>query len=1115
MQKRNLALVFLFLLAPAVALALPSTQFTQSLVPFANDAYYLGTSSPSLLEYNGIFTKDLTISGTCTGCGTGGDNAWKMQNGYLTPTTTVGIGVFASSTIGANASSSGLTINGGATTTGRAFFRDYIGIATVTPQRLISADFNSLNAVTPNGMYFNDRTTAATDVLHPFFSIDVGSNDTNFVGTRARFGVGMAATNGANSKFMLQLGTSSAGVALNQYLDALTISQALGLPHVYIGTSTSQVNYVGLSVYGTDPAATTAGQNDAGVAVYNSDTTTNNNSEIAFGQTNTNGADDIDSKVVGIHTSHTAGSESGDIAFVTENAGANAEKMRITSGGLVGIGTAAPGALLNLSKSLTGAPPGTAGAVLRVAGGTQTDNVTSAGSTVTNAVNNGFVAPTFAFFNGTSTITNAATMYISGAPNADASSTVITAPYSFWTDAGEARFDGPVQMGANVSGYKTNGSPLTIRTPSLTYGSTTAQISLESLRGAVVNGSLIGAINFVSDDSNLLTNGNSLGTTSAAIIGTAEGTHTATLGSTGIAFYTTPNTFNDMTEMMRLTHDGHLLVGVNATSTYLRVSSTTPNYGYFANDLVDIYDKRNSELLANVGNGASGTCASSGWINNGDVPGNSTDFSLLLYTNSGWTGMGCDLGINFSAVRPESTFMYNPTGDMYFGIGTTTQNRGFHFLTGAMTSTSTREAVTVLQGGNVGVGTTTPVATLGVNGTGWFAGNSLHVGDTVSTFLNGPCTNGAKTCIDLIGSDNTTAGVTSILQNTNPGINAYVDTYYANDNPNGFANYGALNLNGSSYSTTTFGTAFAVPNQFSLQSTFATGTLTLAETGSSGVINFLTGTTSNAGYRMTIDSIGRVGIGTTSPFAKFSITAAPATTTPIMAISSSTATGATSSVLLLNSNGLFGLATSTPGSLLSLGNIANFTYATSTFYSTGGINLTSGCYAVAGTCISGSGGTVTSVTGTYPVISSGGATPAISLAFGTTTANAWSALNTFNNASTTYLSVNNNEISGERYPVWTYASSTAWTGTTTVNLVAPFVGTLKDIQCETDAGTLNVQMLVNSTAVTPMFNASTTKGTVTFTGSNTFVRGDSLKAQFGTPASSPTTITCTGRATGY
>jgi hypothetical protein len=50
-----------------------------------------------------------------------------------------------------------------------------------------------------------------------------------------------------------------------------------------------------------------------------------------------------------------------------------------------------------------------------------------------------------------------------------------------------------------------------------------------------------------------------------------------------------------------------------------------------------------------------------------------------------------------------------------------------------------------------------------------------------------------------------------------------------------------------------------------------------------------------------------------------------------------------------------GIGTTTPGSLLSLGSLANFTTATSTLYSSGGLNLTSGCFAVNGTCISGGG----------------------------------------------------------------------------------------------------------------------------------------------------------------
>ncbi|MHB8710520.1 MAG: tail fiber domain-containing protein [Minisyncoccota bacterium] len=115
-----------------------------------------------------------------------------------------------------------------------------------------------------------------------------------------------------------------------------------------------------------------------------------------------------------------------------------------------------------------------------------------------------------------------------------------------------------------------------------------------------------------------------------------------------------------------------------------------------------------------------------------------------------------------------------------------------------------------------------------------------------------------------------------------------------------------------------------------------------------------------------------------------------APTDPTCIVSSVTATGsvgqvpyyaaagnilsATSTITILQ-NGSVGIGTTTPGSLFSLGGIANFTTATSTFYGSGGVNLAAGCFAVNGICVSSGSGTVSSgTTGQIPFYASNGTT---------------------------------------------------------------------------------------------------------------------------------------------
>ncbi len=98
-------------------------------------------------------------------------------------------------------------------------------------------------------------------------------------------------------------------------------------------------------------------------------------------------------------------------------------------------------------------------------------------------------------------------------------------------------------------------------------------------------------------------------------------------------------------------------------------------------------------------------------------------------------------------------------------------------------------------------------------------------------------------------------------------------------------------------------------------------------------------------------------------------------------------------------------------------------------------------------------------------------------------------------------------------PGFFVATSTAWTGTTTVILQAVNLAeTINGIRCHTNVGTLNIQTGIG-TASTTMLNASSTANFNAFTTSNTTSAGNFLYIDIGTPASSPTSLTCTYKIT--
>ena len=94
------------------------------------------------------------------------------------------------------------------------------------------------------------------------------------------------------------------------------------------------------------------------------------------------------------------------------------------------------------------------------------------------------------------------------------------------------------------------------------------------------------------------------------------------------------------------------------------------------------------------------------------------------------------------------------------------------------------------------------------------------------------------------------------------------------------------------------------------------------------------------------------------------------------------------------------------------------------------------------------------------------------------------------------------------YPSFSYATSTAWTGTTTIALAPAYVTeTWKGVKCFTDAGTLNVSFN-DGTNRMDMFNASTTVGQVSLITNNAFTVDEKRYVDIGTPATTPTKISC-------
>jgi len=455
---------------------------------------------------------------------------------------------------------------------------------------------------------------------------------------------------------------------------------------------------------------------------------------------------------------------------------------------------------------------------------------------------------------------------------------------------------------------------------------------------------------------------------------------------------------NGGTGLSTIPTNGQLLIG-NGVGYVL--NTLTPSSGIGITNDAGLITVANTGVLSNI--------ASSG-ISVSSATGNVT------IANTGVLSAIAGSGISVSGATGNVTFAN--TGVLSFSGGSTgltpaTATTGAVSLAGTLAVAYGGTGQTTYTDGQLLIGNTTG-NTVAKSTLTAGSGISITNGAGSITVTNtSPSSGGTVTSVSVV-SANGLAG-TVATSTTTPAITLSTTIT------------GLLKGNGTAISAATSGTDYAPATS---------GTSILYGNGSGGFsnvtigsgISFATGTLSATGSGGTVTSVAALTLGTTGT--DLSSTVANGTTTPVITLNVPTANatnrGALSSAdwTTFNNKGsgsvtsvsgtgtvngitLTGTVTSS-GSLTlggTLGSIANSQLSNSTI---SGVSLGSNLFSLtAGTGVSfsagttyngsaaititatGSGGTVTSVTGTAPVVSSGGTTPAISMAAATTSVNGY------------------------------------------------------------------------------------------------------------------------------
>ena len=376
-------------------------------------------------------------------------------------------------------------------------------------------------------------------------------------------------------------------------------------------------------------------------------------------------------------------------------------------------------------------------------------------------------------------------------------------------------------------------------------------------------------------------------------------------------------------------------------------------------------------------------------------------------TNTGVTSNVAGSGISVSGATGAVTI--SNTGVLSVGPTNQTLSGNVTLATSTNTTNGLTSALTIVGSGSTHTFTPSISGTLTAGGGGTGISNPSASGLLLGGYAGGSWQQLATSSLGLL-TTNVAEG--SNLYYLDSRVQSFVhasttipktyssNTFTGSDVFNGALTFGSLNgpldaHNGLIGATSSVGVLYGGTGATSLTGLLqGNGTSAItAVTGTTGQFPYYNGTnTLLATSTLFVSTASNVGIGTASPGFKLDVVGSARltdTTGATLYLTTNTKTGQLNldtggNLVLRNSNagagtffdytsgGVFfrnssfdttmfvadsgnvGIGTTTPGSLLSIGNTngINFSTATSTFNSTGGINLASGCFAMGGSCLS-------------------------------------------------------------------------------------------------------------------------------------------------------------------